>query len=75
MAYETTQVLILKLIKENYDNWCIHMRGLLGFQDVLDIMEDSFKDVLSKEVKVSLSDDKKKQSYIMIKELIRWIWW
>lgn len=47
------------------------MRGLLGFQDVLDIMEDSFIDVLSKEVKVSLSDDKKKQSYILIKELIR----
>jgi hypothetical protein len=41
------------------------MRGLLGFQDVLDIMEDSFKDVLSKEVKVSLSDDKKKKKTIL----------
>jgi hypothetical protein len=40
------------------------MRGILGFQDVLDIMEDSFKDVLSKKVKVSLSDDKKKNNPI-----------
>ena len=29
----------LKLTKENYDNWCIKMKALLGSQDVWEIVE------------------------------------
>lgn len=28
-----------KLTKENYDNWCIRMKALLGLQDVWEIVE------------------------------------
>ena len=39
----------LKLTKENYDNWCIRMKALLGSQDVQEIVEKGFEHLESDE--------------------------
>ncbi|KAL5978466.1 hypothetical protein ACLOJK_029583, partial [Asimina triloba] len=49
MANATTLALIPKINKDNYDNWCIQMRALLGAQAVMDIVEDGYKEAPSKE--------------------------
>ncbi|XP_057969376.1 receptor-like protein 1 [Malania oleifera] len=56
MANGTTQVVIPKITKENYDNWSIQMRALIGGLDVMDIVEDGYKESLSKEAEASISD-------------------
>lgn len=56
MANRSAQALIPKLIKDNYDNWCIQMRALLGAQDVRDIVKYGYsKSSTSKETKVGLT--------------------
>lgn len=48
--------MIPKLSKDSYDNWCIQMRALLGAQDVMDIVEDEYQDVSSKEAEALTLD-------------------
>ncbi|XP_058068847.1 uncharacterized protein LOC131218183 [Magnolia sinica] len=59
MANGNAQVIIPKLTKSNYDNWCIQMRALLGAQDVMDIVEDGYSEPVSKEVEVALEEAQK----------------
>ncbi|KAK0589362.1 hypothetical protein LWI29_013222 [Acer saccharum] len=56
MANGNAQVIIPKLTKDNYDNWCIQMRALLGSQDVMDIVEDGYTEPASKEAEGTLTE-------------------
>ncbi|KAI9154133.1 hypothetical protein LWI28_021416 [Acer negundo] len=56
MANGNAQVVILKLTKDNYDNWCIQMRALLGSQDVMDIVEDGYTEPASKEAEGTMTE-------------------
>ncbi|KAI9198721.1 hypothetical protein LWI28_021146 [Acer negundo] len=56
MANENVQVVIPKLTKDNYDNWCIQMRALLGSQDVMDIVEDEYTEPASKEAEGTMTE-------------------
>ncbi|KAI9156419.1 hypothetical protein LWI28_006093 [Acer negundo] len=56
MANGNAQVVIPKLTKENYDNWCIQMRALLGSQDVMDIVEDGYTEPASKEAEGTMTE-------------------
>ncbi|KAK0588278.1 hypothetical protein LWI29_037109 [Acer saccharum] len=56
MANENAQVIIPKLTKDNYDNWFIQMRALLGSQDVMDIVEDGYTEPASKEAEGTLTE-------------------
>jgi hypothetical protein len=38
MTIENTQTLILKLTKDNYDNWCIILKAFLGSQKYIEIV-------------------------------------
>ncbi|XP_050919439.1 uncharacterized protein LOC127136982 [Lathyrus oleraceus] len=55
---------ILMLTKNNYDNWSIKMKVLLGAQDVWDIVEKGFKEKdeasLSQGVKETLKESRKR---------------
>ncbi|KAI9191984.1 hypothetical protein LWI28_016424 [Acer negundo] len=56
MANGNAQVVIPKLTKDNYDNWCIQMRALLGSQDVMDIVEDGYTEPASKEAEGTMTE-------------------
>ena len=47
-----------RVIKENYDNWCRHMKALLGFQDAQAVVE---KGSTQPENEVSLSQNESKK--------------
>ncbi|KAG5530640.1 hypothetical protein RHGRI_025565 [Rhododendron griersonianum] len=59
MANGTSQAVIPKLTKDNYDNWSIQMRALLGAQDVMDVVEDGYAEPASKEAEIALKDEEK----------------
>jgi hypothetical protein len=44
------------LTKENYDNWSIQMRALLGFQDIWDTVENGYTETKEGEASSSSSD-------------------
>lgn len=56
MANGTSQALMPKLTKDNYDKWCILMRTLLGSLDAMDIIEDKHLELPFKEVEVALTE-------------------
>ncbi|KAL5810691.1 hypothetical protein ACOSQ4_027259 [Xanthoceras sorbifolium] len=56
MANGNAHIVIPKLTKDNYDNWCIQMRALLGSQDVIEIVEDGYTEPASKEVEGTLTE-------------------
>ncbi|KAI9156917.1 hypothetical protein LWI28_014078 [Acer negundo] len=56
MANGNAQVVIPKLTKDNYDNWCIQMRALLGSQDVMDIVEDGYTEPAFKEAEGTMTE-------------------
>ncbi|KAL5854902.1 hypothetical protein ACOSQ4_004704 [Xanthoceras sorbifolium] len=56
MANNNAHIVIPKLTKDNYDNWCIQMRALLGSQDVMEIVEDGYTEPASKEAEGTLTE-------------------
>jgi hypothetical protein len=39
MTTQNGQTLILKLTKDNYNNWCIRLKAFLGSQECIEIVE------------------------------------
>ena len=60
MTTENAQTLILKLTKDNYDNWCIRLKAFLGSQRYIKIVEYGYDEPNSKEVKDYLQEAYKK---------------
>ena len=56
MANGFVQYPIPRLTKENYDNWSIQMKALLGSQDIWDIVENGYIDPKEWEASSSSSD-------------------
>jgi hypothetical protein len=59
MANGTSHALIPKLTKDNYDNWSIQMRALLGAQDVMEVVEEGYEEPASKEAVTALEEEQK----------------
>ncbi|XP_058188114.1 uncharacterized protein LOC131304763 [Rhododendron vialii] len=59
MANGTPQAVIPKLTKDNYDNWSIQIRALLGAQDVMEVVEEGYDEPTSKEVETALKEEQK----------------
>ncbi|XP_058211433.1 uncharacterized protein LOC131323596 [Rhododendron vialii] len=59
MANGTSQAVIPKLTKDNYDNWSIQMRALLGAQDVMEVVEEGYDEPASKEAETALKEEQK----------------
>ena len=60
MTTESTQTLIPKLTRDNYDSWCIRLKAFLGSQECLDIVQHGYDEPESKEAKNSLQEAQKK---------------
>ena len=56
MTTESTQTLIPKLTRDNYDSWCIRLKAFLGAQECLDIVQNSFEEPESKEAEDALQE-------------------
>ena len=57
MANGAAPALIPKLTKDNYDNWSIQMRALLGAQEVMEIVENGYEEPASKEAEAALKEE------------------
>ena len=49
----------LKLTKENYDNWYVRMKSLLGSQDVWEIVEKGYEQPASEEAMEAMTQTQK----------------
>jgi len=56
MTIEKTQTLILKLIKDNYDSWCIRLKAFLGSQECIEIVMYGYDEPEPKEAKNALQE-------------------
>ena len=59
MTIESTQTLIPKLTKDNYDSWCIRLKAFLGSQECLDIVQNGYEEPKSKEEEDALQEVQK----------------
>ena len=59
MTIESTQTLIPKLTRDNYDSWCIRLKAFLGSQECLDIVENGYDEPKSKEEEDALQEAQK----------------
>jgi len=59
MTKKNTQTLISKLTKDNYDNWCIRLKAVIGSQERVEIMEYGYDETDSKEAEDSLQKAQK----------------
>jgi len=56
---ENAQTLIPKLIKDNYDSWCIRLKAFLGSQECIEIVQYGYDEPESKEVEDTLHEAEK----------------
>jgi hypothetical protein len=59
MTTESTQTLIPKLTKDNYDSWCIRLKAFLGSQECLEIVHYGYDEPESKEEEDALQEAQK----------------
>jgi hypothetical protein len=59
MTTESTQTLIPKLTKDNYDSWCIRLKAFLGSQECLEIVHYGYDEPESKEEEDGLQEAQK----------------
>jgi hypothetical protein len=59
MTTKNAQTLILKLTKDNYNNWCIRLKAFIGSQECVEITEYGYDETDSKEAEDSLQEAQK----------------
>ena len=59
MTTESTQTLIPKLTRDNYDSWCIRLKAFLGSQECLDIVQNGYDEPEYKEEEDALQEAQK----------------
>jgi len=59
MTTKNAQTLILKLTKDNYNNWCIRLKAFIGSQECVEITEYGYDETDSKEAEDSLQKAQK----------------
>ena len=59
MTIESTQTVISKLTRDNYDSWCIRLKAFLGSQECLDIVQNGYEEPESKEEEDALQEAQK----------------
>jgi hypothetical protein len=59
---ENEQILIPKMTKDNYDNWCIRLKAFLGWQECIETVEYGYNEPDCKEAEDSLQKCRSKSS-------------
>ena len=69
MTTKSTQTLISKLTKDNYDSWCIRLKAFLSSQECLEIVQHGYdepesteEDALQEAQKQALKVNRKKDN-------------